>query len=39
MQQVFHAKAVFDELELVVRISTTRSKTSHGLEPNNDQER
>ena len=29
MQQVARAKSVFDELELVMRISTS-SKTSHG---------
>ena len=28
-QQVIYAKSVFDELELVMRISTS-SKTSHG---------
>ena len=29
MQQVAHAKTILDELELVMRISTS-SKTSHG---------
>jgi hypothetical protein len=37
MQQVFHVKSVCDELELVMEI-TTSSRTSHGYNPNKNQE-
>jgi hypothetical protein len=38
MQSEFYAKSVFDELELVMEINTS-SRTSHGENPNNNQER
>jgi hypothetical protein len=37
-QKVFHPKTVFDELGIVVKI-TTRSKNSHREKPNKNQER